>query len=942
MNITRKVAANERIKLDWPLKTRSRTYDAPAGDRRPTPCFAEWRHHWGTKAKLRWLRCLSAGGLALVMLAESSAQVVRPIPVPGRVEAENYDTDGPKVSYYDDTAGNSGGAYRTDGVDIEVTQDTGGGYNVGYIASGEWLNYTLNVQTTAVYDVAFRVASANGAGNIQVLLDGLPLCSAITPLTGGWQSWQTVTVSNLVIQSGQRLLHLDFRVGGQNLNYLQITKQRDLTGGFLRISGKQIVDSRGQNVILRGMGLGNWMLQEPYMMDASGIVDNQQQLKGKIAELVGTNNMSAFYDAWLTNYIREADVGALAARGFNSIRLPLHFNLFTLPAEQEPLPGQNTWLATGFNLVDELLRWCESYQLYLILDMHGCPGGQGYDKPISDYNPPAPSLWESATNRSKLIALWQEIARRYANRLWLGGYDLVNEPNWTFEGDANLNGCSDQSNAPLRQLLMEITAAIRQEDTNHIIFLAGNCWGGNYNGILPPWDPNLVISFHKYWDAPTAESLQGRVALRDQWNLPVWLGESGENSNEWFRDVVRVAEQANIGWAWWPWKKIGAISGPVTIPKPAGYQAILDFWRNTGPKPSTNAALSGLLALAQAARFENCLLHPDVFDALLRPNTQGVTLAFKSNSVPGLIFAADYDLGRPGEAYHDQSTNSPANSGGVYRNDAVDIETCNDAPPNIGYDVAWLDPGDWMKYTVVPVGPGPYAVSARVAAANAGGSFYVEVAGSNVTGNINVPATGGYQSWITLPARVFTNLQPMTSFKLVVVSGSFNLNWLRFEHAAPALPTGLNATANHSQAFLNWRPAARATSYNVKRSTHDGGPHVVIATGITKTNHTDDAITNGATFYYVVSALNAFGESANSDQTSAAVPFPPLSLTASYQNIMLSWPTSTSPLVLKSTTNLFPPVMWLPVTNATINQDGTWTVGLPAADAIRFFRLSAE
>lgn len=889
---------------------------------------------WG----LRFLMCV----LGLTVLHEVSAQVVRPIPVPGRIEAENYDTNGPTVSYYDDTAGNSGNVYRTDAVDLEVTADAGGGYNVGWIASGEWLNYTLNVQTTAVYQLAFRVASGNGAGNIQVALDGLPLGTVVTPLTGGWQSWQTVTLSNLVIRGGQRELRLDFRVGGQNLNYIHVTKQADLTGGFLRASGKQIVDAQGQNVVLRGMGLGNWMLQEPYMMDASGLVDNQQQLKTKIAELVGPNHLTVFYDAWLTNSLREADVAALAAHGFNSIRLPMHYNLFTLPIEQEPVPGENTWLTQGFNLVDDLLRWCETHQLYLILDMHGCPGGQGHDKPIADYNPPAPSLWESAANRDKLIALWREIAGRYANRKWIGGYDLINEPNWTFENNANLNGCADQTNAPLRQLQIELTTAIREVDPNHLIVIEGNCWGGNYNGILPSWDPNLVISFHKYWDAPTAESLQSRVALRDQWNMPLWLGETGENSNEWFRDVVQAAEQLNIGWAWWPWKKIGAISGPVTIPKPAGYQAILNYWRNTGPKPSTNAAFNGLLALAQAAQFGNCVQHPDVFDALLRPNTQGLTLPFQSNSVPGVVFAAQYDLGRPGEAYHDQSTNNPANRGGAYRNDSVDIESNSDTPPTIGYDVGWLEPGDWMKYTVTPVAPGPYAVSARVATATAGGSFFLEVAGRNVTGIINAPATGGWQAWATLPARVFTNAQPMSSFKLRVVSGEFNLNWLRFDSAVPAVPSGLTATATNTQASLFWNPTSGATGYNIKRATTDNGPYTTIATNLIVTHYADPTATNGATYYYVVTAINAYGESANSNQAATATPLPQLSMSTSLPNIQLSWPTSASPLVLHSTTSFVPPVVWSPVTNQVINQDGNWTVWLSAARGLRFFRLSAE
>ena len=900
------------------------------------PARAAWRRKvfpaW-------WLGVALSFGL--LTLPDAAAQVARPIPVPGRIEAENYDTNGPGISFFDTTAGNSGGAYRSDDVDIEVTTDLGGGYDVGYIASGEWLNYSLNVQTTAVYQIAFRVASGNGTGNIQTSVDGVPLCSATTPFTGGYQTWQSVTVSNLVLTTGAHLLRLDFAIGGQNLNYLQVTKQPDLTGGFLRVSGKQIVNALGQNVILRGMGLGNWMLQEPYMMDVSGIVTNQQQLKIKIAALVGTNNTQTFYTAWLTNYVREADVAALAAAGFNSIRLPMHYNLFTLPIEQEPVPGQNTWLTNGFKLVDDLLGWCETNHIYLILDMHGCPGGEGHDQPISDYNPPAPSLWENSTNRTKLIALWREVASHYANKTWVGGYDLINEPNWTFENNANLNGCNDQTNAPLRQVFMDITAAIRQVDTNHIVFLEGNCWAGNYNGLLPPWDDNLVISFHKYFDQATAASFQPWVDKRNQWNLPVWLGESGENANEWFRDVVRYAEQNNIGWAWWPWKKIGTIAGPVIVQKPAGYQTILNYWNNTGPRPSTNDAMSGLLALAQATRYENCVVHPDVLDALLRPNTQGLTLPFKSNSVPGVIFAADYDLGRFGEAYLDQTTNGAYNSGSSYRNDAVDIEASSDSAPTIGYDVGWLDAGDWMKYTV-PIPAGPFSISPRVAANAAGGRFHVELGGSNVTGAINIPATGGWQTWTTLAPRIFTNALPANSFRVVVDIAGFNLNWLQFTSLLPAAPTGLLATATSAQVKLNWNGVAGASSYNIKRAATSGGNFTVIATGISGTNYTDTTITNGTTVYYIVTAFNTYGESLPSNEASASVPFPRLSASAAAANVLLSWSNAASYLLLRSTASLVPPTAWLPVTNTPVNQNGIWQLYWTPADAVRFFRLSVE
>lgn len=880
--------------------------------------------------------------LATFLSASALSQVVRPIPAPGRIEAENYDTNGPGISYYDNTTGNSGGAYRTDDVDLEACSDAGGGFNVGYIASGEWLNYTINVATTAVYQLTFRVASANGPGSVHLTLNGLPLGTVTTPLTGGWQTWQSLTLSNLVLPAGIQSLRLNFPVGGQNLNYIQVTKQRDLTGGFVRASGQQIVDAQGNNLVLRGMGLGNWMLQEPYMMDASSVVSNQQQLKAKIAELVGPANMQTFYATWLTNYMREADVAALAAAGFNSIRLPMHYNLFTLPIEQEPVPGQNTWLTNGFTLVDDLLAWCETHHVYLILDMHACPGGQGYDQPISDYNPPTPSLWENSTNRTKLVALWREIATRYKNKTWIAGYDLINEPNWTFESQSNINGCNDQTNAPLRQLLVDITTAIRQVDTNHMIILEGNCWAGNYNGLLPPWDDNLVISFHKYWDAPTAASLQPWVDRRHQWNMPVWLGESGENSNEWFRDVIRAAEQANIGWAWWPWKKIGTISGPVIVTKPSGYQAILNYWNNSGPRPPTNDAMNSLLALAQATRYENCTVRPDVIDALLRPNTAGMTLPYTNQSVPGIIFAANYDLGRAGEAYLDQTTNSPYNTGSTYRNDAVDIEASSDSAPTLGFDVGWLDAGDWMKYTVPNIPIGPFAITARAASAGGGAKFYVEVGGSNVTGLITVPATGGWQSWTTLAPRIFTNTTPASSIRIVVNTSGFNLHWLQFTSLLPASPAGLKPSATTAQVQLNWNSVSGATGYKVKRAPLSDGPFITLATVTAGTHYTDTTIVNGSTFYYVVTAINPYGESAASDEVSITVPFPRLAANGAANHVLLSWSNPASAMRLSSTTSLVPPVVWLPTTNIPIWQNGLWQLNWSPDDSPRFFRLVVE
>jgi hypothetical protein len=294
----------------------------------------------------------------------------------------------------------------------------------------------------------------------------------------------------------------------------------------------------------------------------------------------------------------------------------MHYNLFTLPIEQEPVKGSNTWLTSGFGLTDNLLAWCKANRLFLILDLHAAPGGQGKDANISDYDPAKPSLWESEANQQKTIALWRKLAERYANAPWIGGYDLLNEPNWTFEGK-DKNGKEDSSNKPIWDLYQAITKVIREVDKNHFIVIEGNGWGNNYNGFPGPWDDNLVMSFHKYWNPNTQEQIQRFLDLREKYRLPLWLGESGENNNQWFRECVVLVEKNHIGWAWWPHKKVNSGSCILTIKRPDEFAKVLDFWNKGGDRPSRETALKGLLELVENAKAANCRFNTNVAQALI-------------------------------------------------------------------------------------------------------------------------------------------------------------------------------------------------------------------------------------------------------------------------------------------------------------------------------------
>lgn len=152
-----------------------------------------------------------------------------PAPIPGIIEAENFDQGGEGIAYHDLTPGNNGGQYRQTDVDIEATLDTGGGYSLGWVSAGEWLKYTISVAADGAYTLQARVASPASGGTFHVEIDGVNVTGTLTvPNTGGWQTWQTVSRPGIALTAGAHLLKVVIDSGGGagyfgNLNYLRWT-----------------------------------------------------------------------------------------------------------------------------------------------------------------------------------------------------------------------------------------------------------------------------------------------------------------------------------------------------------------------------------------------------------------------------------------------------------------------------------------------------------------------------------------------------------------------------------------------------------------------------------------------------------------------------------------------------------------------------------------------
>jgi hypothetical protein len=144
--------------------------------------------------------------------------------IPGRIEAEEYDLGGEGLAYHEaNTNGNEGKAtLRNDEVDIEATQDSDGAYNIAYILKGEWLEYTVNVAATGNYDLDIRLATDGDGKTFHIEMDGTDITGTVNaPNTGGWQTWQTLSLNNIRLEVGEHVMRIAFDSDYMNLNYVE-------------------------------------------------------------------------------------------------------------------------------------------------------------------------------------------------------------------------------------------------------------------------------------------------------------------------------------------------------------------------------------------------------------------------------------------------------------------------------------------------------------------------------------------------------------------------------------------------------------------------------------------------------------------------------------------------------------------------------------------------
>jgi hypothetical protein len=368
---------------------------------------------------------------------------------------------------------------------------------------------------------------------------------------------------------------------------------------------KQIVDGAGKPLLVRATNLGNWMVPEGYMWLFQGGPQSPGEIRALVLELLGPEGSEAFWGKYRENYITREDIALLRRAGFNAIRVPLHYSLF----ESDE--------AEGFALLDRLIGWCRAENLYVILDMHAAPGGQTGTN--IDDSAGYPWLYDSPQEQEHLIAIWRRLAKHYRKEPTVLGYDLLNEPIPHYPKLAVLNSA-------LEPLYKKLSGEIRKVDAHHILFLGGAQWDGNFSVFGKPFDANVAYTFHKYWTAPEESVIRQYLDFRERYDVPIWMGESGENTDEWIGQFVKVLEKNDIGWAFWPYKKTGKPSSVVSIIPPAEWEKIVEFAklpRGTGhaeerlkARPEQETITRAFAEFLENVRLQKCRVNEGYLKAL--------------------------------------------------------------------------------------------------------------------------------------------------------------------------------------------------------------------------------------------------------------------------------------------------------------------------------------
>jgi endoglucanase len=332
---------------------------------------------------------------------------------------------------------------------------------------------------------------------------------------------------------------------------------------WLKVSGDQIVNLKGDTVYLRGFGLGGMLHMENFI---DGYSANEQSMREGMLKVLGEKKYNLYFETFLKSYFTEPDAEYIHSLGLNLIRIPINYHLF----EDDMNP--RVIKEAAFEHLDRVIELCAKHQIYTIIDLHALPGSQ--NQHWHSDNPTHKALfWEHKDFQDRALHLWEVIAERYKNQPWVAGYDLINEP-------------AEPTGEKLFPYYKRLYDAIRKIDPNHIQFLEGDRYATDFDKFTEVWN-NVIYTNHDYaipgfihnGDYPgytgnryfNKDTLEHDFLKKSKFmyshHVPLWVGEFGpvytgdsvkdEMRYQALKDQLAYYNKYKVSWCIWLYKDMG-------------------------------------------------------------------------------------------------------------------------------------------------------------------------------------------------------------------------------------------------------------------------------------------------------------------------------------------------------------------------------------------------
>jgi len=342
---------------------------------------------------------------------------------------------------------------------------------------------------------------------------------------------------------------------------------------------------------------------------------------------------------------------------------------------------------------------------------------------------------------------------RYKDEPAVAAFDLLNEP--ISGNDESIRKYKDQ----LVPVYKRLISAIREVDQKHMITVEGYEWANDWSLFDKPLDDNIFYQFHYYcWDRPDKlKNIDYYLEKQDQLNVPVWVGETGEKGNAIYFGTAQYFEKNNIGWSFWPWKKMDTRNTPYSIRKPLGWNEVVAFTEG-GKQPSREESMEIFAQLAENIKLENCVYYPDVVNAMMC-------------RVPLKIEAENYSWDGSGTSYSVKDTTFRSENYRTWESVPI-ILVSFDKDKLTSEQAIKLEEGEWTDYLFESLENVSYQFTLKLKPLNPNTELELQLNGESMT----VVADG--PEWLEKQLGSQFFLKGKNKIKLFVKSGSVKVDWI--------------------------------------------------------------------------------------------------------------------------------------------------------------------